>query len=321
MANKTITDYSAATGIDAAADYLLIEQSSVYNKINRNTLLGVSGTPADISTTQTFTNKTIGNSNTIAVKAANLQIQDGTDTTKVAKFVASSISTGTTRSYTLPDITDTLVTLTATQTLTNKTLTSPTINSPTITNATITADTVSGYTTSNSGTIYGMSVSSGVIASAALAGAVNTAALATGAVTGAKLATSAIQLGYASITSNFTGTATSFSVVTGLSVTVTVPSGGRSVKISVVAQYIGSSHTAGASMTLDIYDVTAGAEIGQLVTTVPAANYACNPCFFAFHTPASGSRTYEVRYTQSGSATFTMAASTTAPAFILVELI
>jgi hypothetical protein len=135
------------------------------------------------------------------------------------------------------------------------------------------------------------------------------------------LATSAIQLGYASITSNFTGTATSFSVVTGLSVTVTVPSGGRSVKISVVAQYIGSSHTAGASMTLDIYDVTAGAEIGQLVTTVPAANYACNPCFFAFHTPASGSRTYEVRYTQSSSATFTMAANTTAPAFILVELI
>jgi hypothetical protein len=321
MANKTITDYSAATGIDAAADYLLIEQSSVYNKINRNTLLGVSGTPADISTTQTFTNKTIGNSNTIAVKAANLQIQDGTDTTKVAKFVASSISTGTTRSYTLPDITDTLVTLTATQTLTNKTLTSPTINSPTITNATITADTVSGYTTSNSGTIYGMSVSSGVIASAALAGAVNTAALATGAVTGAKLATSAIQLGYASITSDFTGTATSYAVVTGLSVTVTVPSGGRSVKISVGGYYMSSNHSGGGNIYLDIYDTTASAELGATLTTLSSANYGVSPWCVAVHTPAAGSRTYEVRYYQANAGTFTMAAYTTAPAFILVELI
>ena len=45
----------------------------------------------------------------------------------------------------------------------NKTLTSPTINSPTITNATISADTLTGYTTSNSGTIYGVPVTTGSI--------------------------------------------------------------------------------------------------------------------------------------------------------------
>jgi hypothetical protein len=47
-------------------------------------------------------------------------------------LVASAIASGT---LTLPAITDTVVALTATQTLTNKTLTSPTINTPTISDA------------------------------------------------------------------------------------------------------------------------------------------------------------------------------------------
>ena len=53
--------------------------------------------------------------------------------------------------------------LTDSQTLTNKTLTSPTITSPTITNATISADTLTGYTVSNTGTIYGVPVTTGAI--------------------------------------------------------------------------------------------------------------------------------------------------------------
>lgn len=69
---------------------------------------------------------------TMNVTASRFNIKDATDATKVAQFSVSSITTGTTRTYTLPDISDTLVTLTSIQTLTNKTLTSPTLNSPTL---------------------------------------------------------------------------------------------------------------------------------------------------------------------------------------------
>jgi len=90
------------------------------------------------------------------------------------------------------------------QTLTNKTLTSPTISSPTITNATISTDLITGYTTSNTGTVYGIPVTTGVIntagtingaslvassvsSSALAANSVTTAAIADGAITPAKL--------------------------------------------------------------------------------------------------------------------------------------
>ena len=62
-------------------------------------------------------------------------------------LVASAVASGT---LTLPAITDTVVSLTATQTLTNKTLTSPTVNTPTINDArqnlTLNAQTGTTYT-------------------------------------------------------------------------------------------------------------------------------------------------------------------------------
>ena len=72
--------------------------------------------------TQSLTNKTLNNTNTITLKDTNFTIQDDGDTTKQAKFNVSGVSTGTTRTFSVPDVNDTLVTLTATQTLTNKSL-------------------------------------------------------------------------------------------------------------------------------------------------------------------------------------------------------
>lgn len=162
------TALPVANTIDGTNDLLAIYTASATatQAISRDTLLGVTGQPADTTTIQTFQNKTIDNTNTFAIKDSLFTLEDNLDTTKKAQFQLSGITTATTRTYTLPDTSDTVVTLGATQTLTAKTLTSPTINSPTITNATITADALAGYTTSNTGTIYGISVTTGSISSA-----------------------------------------------------------------------------------------------------------------------------------------------------------
>ena len=72
------------------------------------------------------------------------------------------------------------------QTLTNKTLTSPTISSPVITNATITTDLITGYTTSNTGTVYGIPITTGVINTA---GTINGASLVANSITNASILT------------------------------------------------------------------------------------------------------------------------------------
>jgi hypothetical protein len=80
----------------------------------------------------------------VNVADSTFNLKDNSDATKIAQFQLSGITTGTTRTWTFPDASDTFVGLTATQTLTNKTLTSPTLTTPalgtpasgTLTNAT-----------------------------------------------------------------------------------------------------------------------------------------------------------------------------------------
>lgn len=164
MSNITINYLPTASTIDGSLDILPIytASSAATQGINRNTLLGISSAPVGLTDSQSMTNKTLGITNTVTLLDTLFTLEDNGDNTKKLQFQLSGITTGNTRTLTVPDISDTLVTLTASQTLTNKTLTSPTINAPTITNATITADAITGFTTANSGTLYsGITVTTG----------------------------------------------------------------------------------------------------------------------------------------------------------------
>jgi microcystin-dependent protein len=87
---------------------------------------------------------------TTSVKDTVFQIKGTADATKIVVFSASALSTATTRTFTLPDVSDTLVTLSATQSLTNKT----------IAGATITGSVTDSANTTKSGTMdaYGATV-------------------------------------------------------------------------------------------------------------------------------------------------------------------
>lgn len=175
----TVDSLPVANSIDPVQDYTLIYTHSATDiqGINRNTYLGLSSQPLGLTDSQSPQNKVLDNTNSLTVKDTLFTLQDDGDVTKQTKFQLSGITTGTTRTLTIPNVSDTLVGLTATQTLTNKTLASPVITGGSVDNSTVTIDTLSGHTTSNTGTVYGVSVTSGVIASAALAGSVNNAAL------------------------------------------------------------------------------------------------------------------------------------------------
>jgi len=183
-----IGDYTAAITIDGATHFLLIQPggaSTAYKKISRNVLLGVTGQPMDISTSQNVTNKTLDNSNILTLRDDRFTLQDNVDTTKQAQFQLSGITTATTRTYVLPNRSDTLVDLGSTQTLTSKTLTSPIITGGSVTGTTITTDAIVGQSVANSGTVYGMSITSAKVGT----NGVVTTSITDSAVTPAKLLT------------------------------------------------------------------------------------------------------------------------------------
>lgn len=165
MAGTKVSDLDTLASVDRATDLLLITDTSdsTSNKITVNSMLGFTGgDPVSTTDTQTLTNKTLTsptiNTPTIAVNDNALSIRDNSDTTKVAQFQLSGITTGTTRTYTLPDASTTVVGTDATQTLTNKTITAPTITNPTIT-----VDTISEFTSANGVTIDGLLVKDGLL--------------------------------------------------------------------------------------------------------------------------------------------------------------
>lgn len=307
MSNLSINQLPTANTIDGTLDLLPIYTASLIatQSISRNTYLNIASQPVGLTDSQTLINKTLTSP---TINGATL----------------SGTLSGT---YTIggtPTFPSSVVTLTGSQTLTNKIFTSPTINSPTITNATLTADTVSGFTVSNTGTIYGISVTTGTIGSAALASnSVLTAAITDNNVTASKLATNAITLGYAQITTAFSTSSTSAVQATGLSASVTIPSGGRRVKITAWCVNLSSS-TGAAQVNMSIWDGTVGSgtQLSLSAQNSGATTSFSNAIAMAVVTPPAGAKTYNVGLSTGNAAdAANLNANTSYPAFILVEAI
>lgn len=166
MADFQVTGKSAIDSVDRAADLLLIYDFSASQLKNTtvNTLLDLTSHPVSVDDSQTLTNKTLDTTNTVTLLDSLFTLKDNSDPTKIAVFQLSGITTGTTRTYTLPNGSSTLVDLSTTQTLTNKTLTSPTINTATISNPTLTVDTVAEFTGANGVTVDGVKLKDGALA-------------------------------------------------------------------------------------------------------------------------------------------------------------
>lgn len=126
-------------------------------------------------------------------------------------------------------------------------------------------------------------------------------------------------LNSAIVTGGYSGTATSYTLITGLTVTVTIPTGCTMAKVTASGLSCNSTAGAGNNYTLDIYDTTTSTEIGTsgLVSNTSSSAYSASTTVIGLAaSPSAVSHTYEVRYIQSGAGTFTM---NTGEAIILVE--
>lgn len=123
-------------------------------------------------------------------------------------------------------------------------------------------------------------------------------------------------LGYAERTTAFTSATTPADVdVTSLTVTVTVPAGGRRVKITVFAPSFFTSG-AGVSTDLGIKETTV---LAYVTYDQHTANYGIPAYVQSVTVPTAGSHTYKAIIRQNGAGTMQLSAAATAPAFILVE--
>lgn len=139
---------------------------------------------------------------------------------------------------------------------------------------------------------------------------------------GTALSTSAIYLGSATITSNFATTSTSPTQVTGLSVTATVPAGGRAVLLMLSGQSLAAS--ANRTSTVSIWEGTVGSgtkRVDQLIFSTAATNAPISMTRIITGLTA-GSYTFNAALqTDNAAGTATLTASATSPATLTALII
>jgi hypothetical protein len=128
-------------------------------------------------------------------------------------------------------------------------------------------------------------------------------------------------LGYKEITSDSTTTTTPTIVdPSGFEIAVTVPAGGRKIKVTVFAPAFSSSSSGAKTLMLYIREGSTTLQTAfydQTTTTyaVPVLMQAILPAA----TATAGSHTYKVSMSQSAAGTLKISAGATYPAYILVE--
>jgi hypothetical protein len=138
---------------------------------------------------------------------------------------------------------------------------------------------------------------------------------------GSALGTNATLLAYTQTTANITTASQSVVVAGGLIGTVTIPSGGRSVKITAFTNFLTSTGgTAQVTMSIWQGTVSTGTQLTGVDAFPTAASSGASATAVAVHTPAAGLGTYTVGLKTSAN-TGQISGAVTTPNFILVELI
>ena len=109
--------------LPAETGTVLTTASSIANSNLANSTVTIGSSAVALgSSVTTLTGITSLTSDAVVAKANGFRVIDNTDASKQVAFDASGIATSTTRTLTVPNVSDTLVLLGATQTLTNKTI-------------------------------------------------------------------------------------------------------------------------------------------------------------------------------------------------------
>lgn len=122
--------------------------------------------------------------------------------------------------------------------------------------------------------------------------AVSTAKVATNAITADKVATTAISLSSVYSSTSQGSISTTPVILTGLTTTVTIPAGGRSVRVEVNVPHMAST----AISTITVYIYNAATVTGSAVQTASflqaVAAGSLSATMYYEHTPSAGSQSY-----------------------------